>query len=54
MSLLQETGLWRLGISPYLINPLHLSAEMLPLLRRVSFLVATEDENQETGVAFMS
>jgi hypothetical protein len=41
---LQKTRIWRLGNCPRLITPLHLSAEMLPFLRHISFREVREEE----------
>jgi hypothetical protein len=47
VSLLQETRLWCLGSCLYLITPLYLSAEVLPLLRLTNFREVREEEVEE-------
>jgi len=44
VSLLQETRMWCLGSCLYLVTPLCLSAEVLPLLRRTNFREVREEE----------
>ena len=47
VSLLQETRMWCLGSCLYLITPLYLSAEVVPLLRRTNFREVREEEEEE-------
>jgi len=47
VSLLQKTRMWCLRSCPYLITPLYLSAEVLPLLRRTNFREVREEEVEE-------